>query len=94
MSDLFISKDSIQSAHDWIEYVTESQNVNAPDILFELENLLKINHNKTQIAVPYSLLQSTLSWIHYERRQTGQDRPRVETEIQNILITVNKKEKQ
>lgn len=94
MSSLFVYKDVIQSAHDWIEYAVESQNNNAPDILSELGNLLKISHNKTEIAVPHSVLETTLSWIHYERRATGQDRPIVETEIQNILITADRKEKQ
>lgn len=94
MSNLFVSKDVIQSAHDWIEYATVSQNDNAPDILSELENLLKINHNKTTVSVPHSFLQSALTWIHYERRANGQDRPSVEINIQNILATVNRKEKQ
>lgn len=94
MTNLFVCKDIIQSAHDWIEYAVESQSSDSPDILSELSNLLKINHNKTEIAVPYSVLETTLSWIHYERRATGQDRPIVETEIQKILVTVNRKENQ
>ena len=94
MTSLFVSKDLIQSAHDWIEYAVESQSSDSPEILYELENLLKINHNKTECTVPYTVLQTTLSWIHYGRRATGQDRPVVETELQNILITADRKEKQ
>lgn len=93
MSNLFVPTETIQSVYDWIDYDVREQCIYAPDLLYSLKFLLRENSGKESIAVSRDLLQSTLTWIHYERRATGKDRPHVETELQNILITVNRKEK-
>ena len=94
MSNLFILKQTIQSVCDWVNYDVQEQKVSAPEFLLELEKCITESKDKVTIAVRKNLLQTALTWIHYERRATCKDRPQIETILENTLREVNKKEKQ
>ena len=93
MSNLFIPKDTIQSVCDWIIYCVQEDKTPPPDFLLELEKCIASKQDNVTISVQKDLLQHALTWIHYERRATGKDRPQIETTLQNMLREVNRKEK-